>query len=93
MQVGETGYTHHQWIELYNNSDTAAAAGTITLRFKPGTLDDDPTDIGTRTDRLSNVLKFDLLRTGWKITGKGQNGNSDTDAPKEFISMYRLTKR
>ena len=92
-EVGTDGHTAHQWIELYNNSDENAAAGTITLWFKPRTLSGVPTDEGTRTDRLSNVLKYDLLRTGWSIAGKGQSGNSNTESPKEFISMYRLSNK
>ena len=84
-----SGEIAHQWIELYNNSDTAAAAGTITLRFKPRALDAAPTDIGTRTDRLSNVLRFGVT-TGWRLgTTHGQNGNSHAESTKDFISMYR----
>lgn len=88
-EVGTAGHTAHQWIELYNNSETNAAAGTITLWFKPRTLSGSPTDEGTRTDRLSNVLRFGTT-TGWALgTNHGQSGNSDEDSMKEFISMYR----
>ncbi len=88
-EVGTVGHTAHQWIELHNNSTENAAAGTITLWFKPRTLTSAPTDEGTRTDRLSNNQKYDLLQTGWRIAGKGQNGNSQSDPKIDFISMVR----
>ena len=91
--VGTDEHTAHQWIELYNNSDDDAAAETITLRFKRGALDAAPTDIGTRTDRLSNVLRFETT-TGWRLgDDHGQSGNSDANAPEEFISMYRAANK
>lgn len=88
-EVGTDGHTAHQWIELYNNSNENAAAGTITLWFKPRTLSGVPTDLGTRTDRLSNVLRFGTT-TGWVLgDNHGQSGNSHPESTKEFISMYR----
>ena len=88
-EVGTAGHTAHQWIELYNNSNDNAASGTITLWFKPRTLSGVPTDKGSRTDRLSNVLRFGTT-TGWQLgDNHGQSGNSDPKSTKEFISMYR----
>ena len=92
-EIGAVGATAHQWIELYNNSDTVAAAGTIRLRFKPRALDAPSTadldTLGTRTDRLSNVVRFGTT-TGWRLgTNHGQSGNSHAESTKEFISMYR----
>lgn len=93
-EVGTDGETAHQWIELYNNSSTtSAAAGTITLWFKPRALTNVPTDKGELTDRLSNVERFGTT-TGWKLgTNHGQNGNSHAESTKEFISMYRKADR
>ena len=88
-EVGTDGHTAHQWIELYNNSNENAAAGTITLWFKPRTLSGEPTTKGARTDRLSNNQRFGT-QTGWALgDNHGQSGNSDEDSTKEFISMYR----
>ena len=92
-EVGTKGHTAHQWIELYNNSEENAAAGTITLWFKSRTLVGAPDDKGTRTDRLSNVVRFGTT-TGWQL-GKnhGQSGNSNEESTKEFISMYRKSDK
>ena len=92
-EVGTAGHTAHQWIELYNNSSDDAGAETITLWFKPRMLAGAPTDKGTRTDRLSNVLRFETI-TGWKLgDNHGQSGNSNEESTKEFISMYRKSDK
>ena len=90
--IGQDGEGQHQWIELYNNSAHDAAAGSITLQFRPKVAPAAlaAADYGSRTDRLSNIERFGAV-TGWRISsGKGQNGNSTTGSLKEFISMYRL---
>ena len=92
-KVGVEGYLTHQWIELYNNSDNAAPAGSITLWLKPRAFSGAPSDKGGRTDRLSNVLRFGTT-TGWQLgTNHGQNGNSSEAAPKEFKSMFRASNK
>lgn len=92
-EVGTDGHTAHQWIELYNNSNDNATAGTITLWFKPRTLTGAPSDEGPRTDRLSNVVRFGTT-TGWQLgDNHGQSGNSDEESTKEFISMYRKSDK
>ena len=101
--VGTAAHTAHQWIELYNNSDTALNSDDITLRFVRGPSDPSTSDLdhdgrdntGARrhTDRLSNVLKYDLLRTGWSISGKGKNGNSNPNSLEEFISVSRRSNK
>ncbi len=92
-EVGTEGHTAHQWIELYNNSSDDAGAETITLWFKPRALVGAPDDKGTRTDRLSNVVRFGTT-TGWQLgDNHGQSGNSNEESTKEFISMYRKSDK
>ena len=90
--VGAEGQNKHQWIELYNTSDTVVDSGDITLRFQQKSPAPSTADISNRgkfTDRLSNVLRVKTT-TGWRLgDNHGQNGNSNATSPKEFISMYR----
>ena len=90
--VGAEGQDKHQWIELYNTSDTVVDSGDITLRFQqrsPAPSTADISNKGKFTDRLSNVLRVKTT-TGWRLgDNHGQNGNSNATSPKEFSSMYR----
>ena len=95
-----SGATDHQWIELYNNSAESVAIADILLVFTQGSPAPDTTnnlDTKRWTDRLSNVMKYEVstgATNGWRLgTNHGQNGNSNEDNLKEFISMYRRSDR
>ena len=101
--VGTGKHEAHQWIELYNHSETLITASDITIRFVRGRSNPPKTDLDhdndsatparKHTDRLSNVLKHNLLQTGWSITGLGQGGSSSKTSPVKFISMSRKSSR
>ena len=87
-EVGQAGYTAHQWIELYNNLDIPL---TVSIRAIAGRetatnpLDASATEI--RLDRLSNQVG-----AGWTFEGLGQNGSYDGNAntaDTDFVSFYR----
>ena len=82
-KVGQNSYTGQQWIEVYNTTDTAIPATSISF----ATGDGRPA-LAQGTDLISNVVGGG---SAW-IRTKGQNGNSgaaDGSGKKEFISMYR----
>ena len=82
--VGQTGYTAHQWIELYNNLPVEI---TVKLSTKEGRPASDAGADEIRLDRLSNQVG-----AGWEFKDLGQNGSDDgvaTTADVDFISFYR----
>ncbi len=84
---GQTSYTGHQWIELYNNLPVEI---TVTLRAIKGretatnSLDAGADEI--RLDRLSNQVG-----EGWTFEGLGQNGYDAgvAETRVDFVSFYR----
>ncbi len=96
---GTEAATKHQWIELYNKSESSVNLDRITLRFQLLLPVPSTGDLGGKkfTDRLSNVATFSTssgAATGWRLTeNHGQNGKTGTSDLKEFISMYRRTDK
>ena len=83
--VGQTSYTGHQWIELYNNLPVEITVKLSTKEGRPASDADPATEI--RLDRLSNQVG-----AGWKFEGLGQNGFDDgapDTASVAFVSFYR----
>ena len=83
-KVGQTSYTGHQWIELYNNLPVEI---TVKLSHEKGRPAPDAGTDEIRLDRLSNQVG-----AGWKFEGLGQNGSDDgvaTTADVDFVSFYR----
>ncbi len=80
-QVGQDGYTREQWIEIYNNTSAPILLSNIRVSFSKA----HPSS-GTYTDRLTNNPSYTNI---WSLSGKGQDGNSNPNALKEFQSMHR----
>ena len=86
-KVGQTSYTGHQWIELYNNLPVEI---TVKLSAQAGRPAPDAGTDEIRLDRLSNQVG-----AGWKFEGLGQNGSDDgvaTTADVDFVSFYRSAR-
>ena len=84
-QVGSSGHTREQWIEIYNTKTTPVAFENIWFTLS----NDHPAPTNASTDRLSTNPNF---TTVWDITGKGQDGHpgaTDGSGRMEFISMHR----
>ena len=80
--VGTGNEKREQWIELWNTRTTPIALGNI--RFTTSKQYPAPDE---ETDRVSNIPDF---VTSWELMG--QDGNSNPERQKEFISMYRIEK-
>ena len=80
--VGTGNETCEQWIEIWNTRTTPIALDKIRL----STSKQHPAPV-EETDRVSNIPDYITI---WEVLG--QNGNSDPNNLKEFISMYRTKK-
>ena len=80
--VGTGNEAREQWIEIWNTRTTPVALDQIRLTTSkqyPGPDEE--------TDRVSNIPDY---ITSWELIG--QDGNSNPNDLKEFISMYRIKK-
>ena len=80
--VGTGNETREQWIEIWNTRTTPIALDKIRLTTSKQYPAPDE-----ETDRVSNIPDY---ITSWEILG--QDGNSDPNSLKEFVSMYRTKK-
>ncbi|MYB01554.1 lamin tail domain-containing protein, partial [Candidatus Poribacteria bacterium] len=89
-EVGQMGYTAHQWIELYNKLPVPI---TATLSATQGRPAPDAGSTEVRLDRLSNQVgagwAFDLGQNGFdddaQFTGVDETGRANVD----FVSFFR----
>ncbi len=80
--VGTGNEKREQWIEIWNTRTTPIALDKIRLT----TSKQYPAPV-EETDRVSNIPDF---ITSWDVIG--QDGNSNPNNLKEFVSMYRTKK-
>ena len=97
-QVGQPGYTHQQWIEVYNTTSIPVPDAGISFAFEDDTFPATAIADGT-SDRISNI-------GGYQNVWRDDNGNSTmegssgtatrndagtviTGANPQFVSLYR----